>query len=62
VEQCELEVDRGLLIRTANSLRADSQLRAELQYQYSDAYTAQANISGDVVYLEQSLSALAGRD
>jgi hypothetical protein len=62
VEQCELEVDRGLLIRTANTLRADSQLRAELQYQYSDAYTAQANISGDVVYLEQSLAALAGRD
>ncbi len=57
-EECELDVDRALLVRTANALRADAQLRAELQYQYSDAYTAQANISGDVVYLEQALAAL----
>jgi hypothetical protein len=59
-EQCELNVDPALVARTANALRADAQLRAELQYQYSDAYTAQANISGDVVYLEQALAALRG--
>lgn len=62
MEQCEMDVDRAVLSRTANALRADAQLRAALQYQYSDAYTAQANISGDVVYLEQALAALAGRD
>lgn len=58
MEQCALEVDRALLLRTANALRADARLRAELQYQYSDAYTAQANVGGDVVYLEQALAAL----
>lgn len=63
MDQCELAVDRAVLVRTANAIRANAQLRAELQYQYSDAYTAQANISGDVVYLERALAALreAGR-
>lgn len=60
VEQCELDVDPALVARTALALRSDAQLRAQLQYQYSDAYTAQANISGDVVYLERALAALRG--
>jgi len=59
-EQCELVVDRAVLARTANTLRGDAQLRDALQYQYSDAYTAQANVSGDVVYLEQALASLRG--
>ncbi len=59
-EQCELDIDRAALLRTAAALRGDAALRAQLQYQYSDAYTAQANVSGDVVYLEQALAELAG--
>jgi len=60
MEQCELDADDAALARTANALRADPQLRAYLQYQYSNAYTAHANLSGDVVYLERALAALGG--
>ncbi len=58
MEQCALDVDAAILARTASALRADPQLRAELQYQYSNAYTAHANLSGDVVYIERALAAL----
>jgi len=60
METCELDVANAALSRTANALRADRQLRAELQYQYSDVYSARANLSGDVVYLERALAALHG--
>jgi len=60
MEQCVLDVDDAALRRTANALRADPLLRAALQYQYSEAYTARANLSGDVVYLERALAALRG--
>jgi len=60
MERCELDVDDAAVARTANALRADPQLRANLQYQYSNAYTAHANLSGDVVYLERALAALRG--
>lgn len=58
MEECDLAVDDAQLVRTANALRADPLLRAELQYQYSDAYTARANLAGDVVHLERAVAAL----
>jgi hypothetical protein len=53
-------VDDAVLSRTANALRADRRVLAALQYQYSHAFTARANLSGDVVYLERGLAALRG--
>jgi hypothetical protein len=60
MDQCAIDVSDATLRDTANRLRADPQLRAELQYQYSTAYSARANLSGDVVYLERALAALRG--
>jgi hypothetical protein len=60
MEQCVLDVDDAVLGRTASALRADAGVRAALQYQYSHAFTARANLSGDVVYLERALAALRG--
>jgi hypothetical protein len=58
MEHCDLDVDDAALVRTATALRADPQLRNELQYQYSNAYTARANLGGDVVHLERAIAAL----
>jgi hypothetical protein len=60
MEQCVLDVDDAALIRTANALRADPDVRAALQFQYSEAFSARANLSGDVVYLEGALAGLRG--
>jgi hypothetical protein len=57
---CKLEVDAGALTATAAALRADPVVQAELRYQYSDVYSARANIAGDVAEIERALSALAG--
>ncbi|MEZ5960238.1 MAG: hypothetical protein R3C30_07375 [Hyphomonadaceae bacterium] len=60
VEACTLDVSDDVLRETANALRADPEVRATLRMQYSDAYTARANLSGDVAYLERGLAALRG--
>ncbi len=57
---CTLAVDAELIATTASALRADPMLAAELRYQYSDVFSANANISGDVVLLERALAALGG--
>jgi len=56
---CKLEIDAGLIAATAAALRADPAVQAELRYQYSDVYSAKANISGDVAEIERALAALA---
>ena len=60
MEQCTLRVDPASLRRTADAIRASGEVRAALRYQYSNVYSARANLSGDVVYLEQALAALRG--
>lgn len=59
---CVLDVPAETIAATAASLRADPAVAAELRYQYSDVFSAHANISGDVVILERALKALRGAD
>jgi hypothetical protein len=56
--ECTLDVDPELIVATAAALRADPVVQAELRYQYSDVFSARANISGDAVFLELALAAL----
>jgi hypothetical protein len=60
MDQCVLDVSDAVLNRAANALRADGQVRAQLQYQYSNAYIARANFTADVAILERALAALQG--
>ena len=57
---CTLEVDAAMIGATAAALRADPAVQAELRFQYSDVYSARANIVGDVAEIERALAALAG--
>ena len=57
---CRLAVDAGLIASTAAALRADPAVQEELRFQYSDVYSARANISGDVAEIERALAALVG--
>jgi hypothetical protein len=57
---CNLDVDAETIAATAAALRADPAVRASLRYQYSDIYTAHANLKGDVVAIERALAALHG--
>jgi hypothetical protein len=57
---CTLDVAPALIEATAAALRADPAVAADLRYQYSDVFSAQANISGDVVILTRALDALKG--
>ncbi|MCC7097503.1 MAG: hypothetical protein IT472_10030 [Thermomonas sp.] len=57
---CRLQVPAETLAATAAALRADPQLKGELHYQYSQVFTAWANIRGDVVFLERALAAIKG--
>lgn len=57
---CALDIDAGLVTATAAALRDDPALLADLRYQYSAVFSAQANISGDVIFLERALAALRG--
>jgi hypothetical protein len=59
---CDLGVDAGVVAATAAALRADPAVQAELRHQYSDVFSAHANISGDVASIEQALAALRGAD
>jgi len=60
VEHCTLAVDRAALERAAAAIRASEAIRATLRYHYSNVYSARANLSGDVIALEQGLAALRG--
>jgi hypothetical protein len=55
---CTLEVEPAVIETTAAALRADEAVQAELRYQYSEVFTARANIAGDVVFLERALATL----
>ena len=55
---CKLDVDEQTIVSTAAALRADPGVVADLRYQYSDVYSARANISGDVVLLTRALAAV----
>jgi hypothetical protein len=57
---CELDVEPGAIQATAAALRGDQNVQAELRYQYSEVFSARANISGDVVFLERALATLKG--
>ncbi len=57
---CALDVAPELIEATAAALRADPAVAADLRYQYSDVFSAHANIGGDVVVLTRALSALKG--
>ncbi len=59
---CALDVDPEMIAATAAALRADPAVREELRYQYSEVFSAHANISGEVVLLERALAALAGEE
>ncbi len=55
---CSLEVEPEVLSQTASALRADAAVAATLRYQYSDVYSALANIKGDIIAIERALAAL----
>ena len=58
MEDCDLGIEPAVVEATAAILRADPAVQAELRHQYSDVYSAHANISGDVASIEQALGAL----
>ena len=60
MSDCRLQVPAETLAATAVVLRADPQLKGELHYQYSQVFTAWANIRGDVVFLERALASIKG--
>lgn len=57
---CRIDRPADEVAAAASILRADPQLKAELNYQYSQVFTAWANLRGDVVFLERALAALKG--
>lgn len=60
MQDCALDVQPGMVSTTAAALRADPMVQAELRPQYSDVYSAHANISGDAAAIEQALAAIKG--
>jgi hypothetical protein len=58
--ECTLDIEPEMIESTSAALRADAGVRAELRYQYSEVFSARANISGDVVFLERALTMLQG--
>jgi hypothetical protein len=59
---CDLGIDPDAVAATAAALRADPAVQAELRHQYSDVFSAHANISGDAAAIEQALAALETGD
>jgi hypothetical protein len=55
---CALDIEPGMIEETAAALRANPAVQTNLRYQYSEVSSAQANIKGDVVSIEQALAAL----
>lgn len=58
---CRLDVAPATIAATAAALRADPSVQANLRYQYSEVFSARANIAGDVVVIERTLAALGAR-
>jgi hypothetical protein len=61
VPACKLNVAPETITVTAAALRADPLVRENLRYQYSDVYSAHANLQGDVAVIEQALAAIKHR-
>lgn len=57
---CTLDAAPEMIEATAAALRADRAVMSELRHQYSDVFSATANISGDVFFLQHALKALQG--
>jgi hypothetical protein len=55
---CSLAVPADAITAAAAALRTDAGIQAELRYQYSEVYSARANIGGDVEVLKRALAAL----
>jgi hypothetical protein len=60
VPDCRLDIPPDAIAATAAALRADPKMLASLRYQYSDVFSAEANLRGDVVTIERALAALDG--
>ena len=58
---CTLDLAPATILATAAALRTDPAVQSNLRYQYSEVFSTQANISGDVVVLERALAALRRR-
>jgi hypothetical protein len=58
MSDCTLDLDPEVIATTAAALRSDPAVLSELRHQYSNAYSAHANISGDATSVEQALAAL----
>jgi hypothetical protein len=57
---CKLDVEPAAIQATAAALRGDRDVQAELRYQYSEVFSARANIAGEVIFLERALATLQG--
>lgn len=55
---CRLDIGPEIVAATAAALHGDPLVLAELRHQYSDVFSAHANLSGDVVVIEHALAAL----
>ncbi|MCB1553535.1 MAG: hypothetical protein KDJ14_06965 [Xanthomonadales bacterium] len=55
---CTLDLKPEIITATAAALRVDPDVQANLRYQYSDVFSAHANLQGDVASTEQALAAL----
>lgn len=60
MSDCVLDQPPDVILTTAAALRADPVIQSELRHQYSDVFSAQANVSGDAAAIEQALAALKG--
>lgn len=60
MQDCTLDIDTGLVSKTAAALRDDPAVHAELRHHYSGVYSAHANISGNVVKIERALATVNG--
>ena len=57
---CSLAIEPAMVATTAAALRADPAVQESLRYQYSDVYSAHANIKGDAAAIERALAAIHG--
>jgi hypothetical protein len=62
MSECKLDVDAEMIASTAAALRADPRVVQELRYQYSEIFSAHANISGELVFIERALEAIEALD
>jgi hypothetical protein len=57
---CQLDVSTEIVLAAAAALRTNPELQASLRHQYSDVFSAHANIRGDAIAIERALAALKG--